>query len=161
MTNGYNSESTQRDHDRNNRRNQIRRFLGLGWYNLLFESHFDGVGQGLKDARRSNAVRPQASLHLGNYAPLDQRHIGKGGQESKNDDSAFNHAGDDFVIEKIKHASPPVPACGPPVCPVLPSLSPHRGDYSRQFLRESPENWYSSTYGPYACLFQAEFPNRS
>src|SRR5579863_4005126 len=128
IADGDDGESAQRDHHRNDGRDQVNGFFSLRWHDLLFEGHFERVGHRLEHASRASAVWPQAALHLCHHAPLDQCHIGESRKQRENHDCAFDNARDNWIIDKLKHVPPLALASVFPALPGLPRSVQRRMD---------------------------------
>src|SRR5579859_5149795 len=160
IANGNNSEGAQRNHHRNDGRNQVDSFFRLRWHDLLFEDHLDGIGDGLEHTGRTSAVGSQTTLQFRHHAPLDQGHIGEGRQQRENGNGALDNACHNGIVEKFKHVPPPAPAFALPALPGRPRSVRYRTDCWRRFPAAHPGGWHSSIFALAGLPAWSKSPNR-
>ena len=87
---------------------RVHQLVGAGDSQVFLEDALDRVGQRLQQAHRPHPVRPQANLHAGQQAALDQGHVGEGGEQREGHTHALEHHHDDFDQPVGHQSSPPM-----------------------------------------------------
>ncbi|MBA7668182.1 hypothetical protein ES703_76291 [subsurface metagenome] len=64
----------------------MNEFVGGIGHNVLLKQHFDGVGNGLEEAKRTGAVWSEARLHSSHAPPLNVDNAHHYGQDKADDD---------------------------------------------------------------------------
>src|SRR5436190_20026123 len=159
-TNRHNGKGAQRNNYRDNWRNQIDDLLRLRGHNLLFKGHLEGVCYWLENTEGTSAVGSDTALDLGHDTSLDQCHVGERRQQGKDHNGTFDNCSDDGIMQKLKHAPPPVLVCALLACPNLPMSEQYRKDCRRQFRQRCHAGWHMSIAGPAGELRQLVSPSQ-
>ncbi len=91
-------ECRQRGDQRDGRRERIEEAVGVRRPDVFLEEQLDGVGQRLKEAVRTDAVRADAHLQDADHAALEPGHVGHGRHQGDDPDQRA-----DDVDDELRH----------------------------------------------------------